>query len=222
MPDTGAKVSRGTGLAGLKVPRGVRVPGKSTRQRASRAATHRTSRGASDPKTNGSETRPPQRRIDYDSGEKVYLQIARIIRDRIISGDLPVGARIPSGSQMREEWGVNRLTGAQAVEELRRAGLVVTRPGVGTFVAATPKLQVVTLRPGDKVISRMPTEEERERLRTGYVTPVLIVTRADGNVEPYNAAVTVCQAQGLTARGPARALILAGRRRRARAARRRA
>jgi DNA-binding transcriptional regulator YhcF (GntR family) len=218
VPDAGATVSRGRGLAGLKVLRGDRMPGKSARERAPRAAIHRASRGTSDPNANGSETRPAQGRIDYDSGEKVYLQIARIIRDRIISGELPVGAQIPSGSQMREEWGVNRLTGAQAVEELRRAGLVVTRPGVGTFVAATPKLQVVTLKPGDKVISRMPTEEERERLRTGYVTPVLIVTRADGNVEPYNAAVTVCQVQGLAASDLARNRVLTERWRRARAA----
>lgn len=133
--------------------------------------------------------------IDYESGEKVYLQIARIIRDRIISGELGVGEQIPSGSQMRKEWGVNRLTGAQAVDELRRAGLVVTRPGIGTFVAATPQLQVITLRPGDTVTARMPTESERDKLRTGYVTPVLIVTRSDGAVEPYNAAVTVCQVQ---------------------------
>lgn len=135
--------------------------------------------------------------IDYESGEKVYLQIARIIRDRIIRGELPVGAQIPSGNQMKQEWGVNRLTGAQAVEELRKAGLVITRPGVGTFVAATPTLQVVMLQPGDRVISRMPTEEERERLSTGFLTPVLIVTRSDGRVEPYNAAVTECQSQCL-------------------------
>jgi GntR family transcriptional regulator len=128
--------------------------------------------------------------IDYESGEKVYLQIARIIRDRIISGELEVGARIPSGSQMRAEWGINRITAAQAVAELRRAGLVATRPGAGTFVTAAPRLQAVTLRPGDTVTARMPTEAERETLRTGYVTPVLIVTRADGTVEPYNAAVT--------------------------------
>ena len=94
---------------------------------------------------------------------------------------------------MKAEWGVNRLTGAQAVEELRKAGLVVTRPGVGTFVAASPAMQVVVLRPGDQVTSRMPTEEERESLSTGFLTPVLIVTRADGGVEPYNAAVTVCR-----------------------------
>jgi DNA-binding transcriptional regulator YhcF (GntR family) len=135
----------------------------------------------------------PYAQIDYDSGEKVYLQIARIIRDRIISGELPVGAQVPSGSQMRQEWGVNRLTGAQAVEELRKSGLVVTKPGVGTFVAATPKLQIVDLFPGDKVIARMPSEEERVALATGYLTPVLIITRSGGTVEPYNAAVTVCR-----------------------------
>jgi len=148
--------------------------------------------------------------IDYESGEKVYLQIARIIRDRIISGELPVGAQIPSGNQMKQEWGVNRLTGAQAVEELRKAGLVMTRPGVGTFVAATPALQVVVMRPGDRVISRMPTEEERLRLGTGYLTPVLVVTRSDGRVEQYNAAVTVCQSQRLAARAariPARRAV---------------
>ena len=133
----------------------------------------------------------PNVQVDYESGEKVYLQIARAIRDRIISGDLPVGAQIPSGNQMKQAWGVNRLTGAQAVEELRKAGLVTTRPGVGTFVAATPASQLVVLRPGDRVIARMPTEEERDRLGTGHITPVLIVTRADGRVEPYNAAVTV-------------------------------
>ena len=100
----------------------------------------------------------PRVRIDYESGERVYLQIVRIIRDMIISGELPVGAQVPSGTQMRREWGVNRLTGAMAVEELRKAGLVVTRPGVGTFVAATPSKQVIALNPGDQVISRMPTE----------------------------------------------------------------
>src|ERR1700733_4100744 len=130
-------------------------------------------------------------RIDYDSGERVYLQIVRIIRDMIISGELPVGTQIPSGAQMKRQWGVNRLTGAMAVEEMRKAGLVVTKPGVGTFVAATPDRQLVTLHPGDQGIPRMPTEGERERLCTGYLTPVIVVTRADGQVEPYNAAVTV-------------------------------
>lgn len=133
----------------------------------------------------------PRVRIDYDSGERVYLQIVRIIRDMIISGELPVGTQIPSGARMRREWGVNRLTGAMAVEELRKTGLVTTKPGVGTFVAAAPARQTVGVHPGDQVVARMPTEEERERLGTGYLTPVLVITRASGKIEPYNAAVTV-------------------------------
>ena len=137
----------------------------------------------------------PRVRIDHESGERVYLQIARIIRDQIISGELPVGAQVPSGSQMKQQWGVNRLTGAQAVDELRKAGLVVTRPGVGSFVAATPELRVVDLLPGDKVVARMPTEEERGTLGTAFLTPVLIVTRSHGQVEAYDAAVTVCRSQ---------------------------
>lgn len=144
-------------------------------------------------KLDGSGKQAARVKIDYESGEKVYLQIARVVRDRIISGELPVGAQIPSGSQMRETWGVNRLTGGQAVEELRRAGLVVTKPGIGTFVAATPQLRVITLRTGDTVIARMPTGTERETLRTGFLTPVLVITRADGAVEPFDASVTVCQ-----------------------------
>jgi DNA-binding GntR family transcriptional regulator len=142
------------------------------------------------------EPQVQQVRIDYDSGERVYLQIARIIRDMIISGELPVGAQVPSGAQMRRDWGVNRLTGAMAVEELRKAGLVVTKAGVGTFVAASPARQIVQLRPGDRVTSRMPTEEERMRLNTGHLTPVLIITRSDGRIEPYNAAVTVVHTLG--------------------------
>ena len=143
-----------------------------------------------------SPDREPSVRIDYDSGERVYLQLARIIRDMIINGDLPVGAQIPSGAQMKRQWGVNRLTGAMAVEEMRKAGLVVTKPGVGTFVATAPDRELVRLYPGDQVIARMPIEEERERLRTGYLTPVLVITRADGQVEPYSAAVTVLTSRG--------------------------
>jgi len=154
-------------------------------------------------------------RVDYDSGERVYLQLVRVIRDMIISGELPVGAQIPSGAQMKRQWGVNRLTGAMAVEELRKAGLVITKPGVGTFVAATPERQTVHLNPGDRVMSRMPTEEERDKLSTGYLTPVLVITRADGRVEPYNAAVTIVtspgqQAQAANGNGPGAAGAVPG------------
>jgi DNA-binding GntR family transcriptional regulator len=131
--------------------------------------------------------------IDYESGEPVYLQIARLIRDQIIKGELPVGAQIPSGNAIHQSKGVTRMTYQHAVDQLRDAGLVVTRPGRGTFVVAVPVLQVVELRSGDQVTARMPSEAERTDLDTG-LSPVLVVTRADGAQEVHSAAVTVCQA----------------------------
>jgi DNA-binding transcriptional regulator YhcF (GntR family) len=133
-------------------------------------------------------------KIDYDSGEPVYLQIARLLRDQIIQGELQVGAQLPSGNEMQASRGVTRVTYQHAVDQLREAGLVVTRMGKGTFVVAVPMLQVVELSAGDEVTARMATEAEREELDTG-LTPVLVVTRADGTEEVFPAAVTVCQAR---------------------------
>jgi DNA-binding transcriptional regulator YhcF (GntR family) len=133
--------------------------------------------------------------IDYESGEPVYLQIARLLRDQIIQGELQVGAQLPSGNEMQASRGVTRVTYQHAVDQLRDAGLVVTRAGKGTFVVAVPMLQVVDLSPGDEVSARVPTEAEREQLDTG-LSPVLVVSRADGSEEVFSAAVTVCRAAG--------------------------
>lgn len=133
--------------------------------------------------------------IDYDSAEPVYLQIARLIFDQIIKGELPVGAQIPSGNEIQQSKGVTRVTYQHAVDRLREAGLVATRPGRGTFVVAVPVVQEVDLAPGDQVSARMPTEREREGSDAG-LSPVLVVTRADGTEEVYPASVTVCRARG--------------------------
>ena len=128
--------------------------------------------------------------IDYDSAEPVYLQIARLIQDQIIRGELPVGAQIPSGNEIQQSKGVTRVTYQHAVDRLRDAGLVATRPGRGTFVVAVPVMQEVDLAPGDQVSARMPTEGERCDMDPG-LSPVLVVSRADGTEEAYPAAVTV-------------------------------
>ncbi|MFJ7201837.1 MULTISPECIES: GntR family transcriptional regulator [unclassified Streptomyces] len=64
----------------------------------------------------------------------IYLQLARRIQDRIDSGALPAGSRLPSEPELCEEFDVNRLTIRQAIAELERAASVEIRRGVGTFV----------------------------------------------------------------------------------------
>ncbi|MEV4899034.1 GntR family transcriptional regulator, partial [Nonomuraea sp. NPDC055795] len=52
----------------------------------------------------------------------VYLRLARTLQERIDSGALPAGSRLPSEPELSAEFGVNRLTIRQAIAELDRAG----------------------------------------------------------------------------------------------------
>jgi GntR family transcriptional regulator len=63
-----------------------------------------------------------------------YRQIAAIIRERIERGEIAPGRPIPSEVALEQEFGVARATARRAVAVLRDQGLVVTVPGLGTYV----------------------------------------------------------------------------------------
>ena len=130
--------------------------------------------------------------VDDNSGEPEYQQVARQLRERIISGQLPVGEQLPSSRAMLAERGIGRVTWHRAVEALRVQGLVTIRKGQGAWVTARPAVRVLEVRAGDRVSARPPTEAERAELGGGLLSPVLVVTRADGSAEVHSAAVTVC------------------------------
>lgn len=72
--------------------------------------------------------------IDPDGPEPLYQQLARVLRERIASGELQPRRPIPSTRQLVQEFGLARGTVVKAVDLLREAGLVETVPGRGTFV----------------------------------------------------------------------------------------
>ena len=61
-------------------------------------------------------------------------QICSSLRDKISSGEFPVGSRLPSEMELAEIFGVSRLTVRMALQKLSTQGLTITRPGDGTFV----------------------------------------------------------------------------------------
>jgi DNA-binding GntR family transcriptional regulator len=63
-----------------------------------------------------------------------WRQIAAIYRERIESGELPPGARLPSIRGISQEYQVATTTAQKVIEALRDEGLAVTSP-MGTFVA---------------------------------------------------------------------------------------
>jgi len=122
-----------------------------------------------------------------------YVQLASWLREEIVSGRIALGAKLPGEEALKRSFGVDRSVVRRAVQMLREEGLVVTRHGVGSFVAAVPQLKVAVVRPGDRVTARMPDDAERAKLGSlSPGIPVLVVTRAgDADPEVYSAAVTV-------------------------------
>jgi GntR family histidine utilization transcriptional repressor len=64
-----------------------------------------------------------------------YQVVKRHILDRIATGELPSGARIPSENELVAALGISRMTVNRAVRELAQEGRVVRLAGVGSFVA---------------------------------------------------------------------------------------
>ena len=74
--------------------------------------------------------------IDNYSGQPIYEQIVRQIREQILSGVLPEGEALPSIRSLARDLRVSVITTKRAYEELEAAGYIYTLPGKGSFVAA--------------------------------------------------------------------------------------
>lgn len=70
----------------------------------------------------------------------LYVQIAESLLDKIESGELSPGDRLPSERELSERLGVNRLTLRRAFRVLEDQGLLIRRRGSGTYVAE-PKIE---------------------------------------------------------------------------------
>ncbi len=65
------------------------------------------------------------------------LDLVDALRQRIVHGHLPLGAKLPTEGQFMAEFGVSRTVVREALSQLQAAGLVQTRHGIGTFVVGT-------------------------------------------------------------------------------------
>jgi len=72
--------------------------------------------------------------IDHDAAEFPYLQLARILRARVESGQYPAGRKIPPLLDLQAEFGLSSMTVRRAVGVLVDEGLLLRVPGRGTFV----------------------------------------------------------------------------------------
>ncbi len=73
-------------------------------------------------------------------------QVADQIVEMIWSGEWATGTRIPAESELAGRLGVSRNTVREALRALAHTGLLRSRPGDGTYVAASSELEVSLAR----------------------------------------------------------------------------
>jgi len=71
-------------------------------------------------------------------GEAKAKQVYMVLRDRILSGALAFGVKLPIENDLAQGYGVSRVTVRRALGELAREHLIERRPSVGTRVVYRP------------------------------------------------------------------------------------
>lgn len=75
------------------------------------------------------------------SGTPAYAQIANDYRTKILDGTLIEGAKLPSESELMNEYAVSRVVARQAIGVLRTEGLIVSHTGKGSFVKPRRRIE---------------------------------------------------------------------------------
>lgn len=70
----------------------------------------------------------------FTNSQRAYLYVADSVAGRIQAGEFIW--QLPSERKLMKEYGVAYMTVRHGIEVLRERGLVITRQGRGTFVAA--------------------------------------------------------------------------------------
>ena len=112
----------------------------------------------------------PARRTAEDRQPK-YLRIYAGLRDRITSGQWPVGRPLPAQRDLAAEFGVSIMTLRQALQLLTDDGLIAARHGSGTYVAARYEYDLGHLRSFAADLAAQGAEISTRLLATQIITP---------------------------------------------------
>ena len=116
--------------------------------------------------------------VEPFKARRIYL----LLSERIASGELPPGARLPGEPALAVEHGVSRMTVRRALDQLATAALVERRPGVGTFVRGGSVVRAVRAELSD-VFAHLRDMGRRTGVRLlsfTYVAPPEAIAQALG------------------------------------------
>lgn len=72
--------------------------------------------------------------MEYNAALPIYLQVVTMIKRDIVTGELLLGAKMPSVRDMALQYTINPNTVSRVYKELENEGICFTKRGMGTFV----------------------------------------------------------------------------------------
>src|SRR5690606_1955831 len=87
--------------------------------------------------------------VFHKSRMPLYLQVAKLMRQKVESQEWPYGAQIPTLDKLAEEYEISRITWRAALTQVENEGIVRRTRGLGTFVAKDLAAQRWFKRPHD-------------------------------------------------------------------------
>jgi GntR family transcriptional regulator len=78
-------------------------------------------------------------RVQFRTGTSLFEQVVYAAKRAMVAGQLRPGDAFPSVRALSKELKINPNTAAKIVAHLVNEGLLETRPGIGTVVAALPE-----------------------------------------------------------------------------------
>ncbi len=79
--------------------------------------------------------------LDRNSPVPLYVQLAALLRNRILDGTFSVRTQLPTEGDLADEYELSRGTVRGALLQLKTEGLLVRKPGKGTYVSLPSTVQ---------------------------------------------------------------------------------
>lgn len=114
--------------------------------------------------------------LDLNSDKSIYIQIAEVIENEILLGNLKEGEQAPSTNQFAKVYQINPATAGKGLNILVEEEILFKKRGLGMFVAEGARSKILKKRQEGFFKERIPElirEAERLELSIDEVTKVI-------------------------------------------------
>lgn len=125
---------------------------------------------------------PGEITLEPIQSEPAYRIAARVLRSKILAGEIEIGSVLPSETAMAELLQVNRSTVREAIRSLEENGVVARRPGGKKLYVTVPRRAELSNRMTAAMVLQKITV--RELWGAMMVMEPALAAEAAGNIEP--------------------------------------